>query len=403
MLTIKKVICILSASLLLILNGCEKNSQSNDIQHDSSETLSGKTPYIESQTTSESVDAPADPSFKYEELTVVQELEQAEYLHFCYSDDTMVIISVGAEREESWGERSCVTKFICVCNADCEVEKTYNIPYDDTDVISAVPYKNGIAYIGFEDEFSNGKYNCEWQLIYTDGEKDEILDSGICSYYDFAPNLFLADNELYYLYGDRSAGSLGFVVRMIEDGFSKTIIEKNDARLCSMFAKSNGDKFCFLAEYPDREFATFFICNSAGILYEHDLNAKITSYSINDVYAICGTGDEENYDFAIELVVLSNGEVKSLDFPYGSPLYCMTGNADSIMCVNYSWKPYYVDVSSESFVSMPLPLTVGTSVPIDFVPLSDSDYLFAARKTKRSSDGAGFDSFYEIYRLTISK
>lgn len=399
MFDLKRIFGLLFAFTLLLLSACNDYVQRDNSQNGADNTATMQTVSSEAVV----VDIPPAPTFKYEELSVPHELKEADYLYFCYSDDNQIIVSVGAKREKEWGERSNVTKYICVCDSELQVEKTYSISLTDTDIISAVPYKEGIAYACFEDEFSNGEYNCTWQIVYTDGENDEVLDSGMCSYYDFTPSLFILENELCYLYGERLPDSRGFVVKRIKDGDVETIIENNDARLCSAFAKSNGDNFCLLADYPGREFATFLICDSAGIIYEHDLNAKITSHSINDIYAICGTGDEQADEFFAELVCLVNGEGKLLKFPYGSPLYCMTANADSIICVNNSWKPYYIDVPNERFISMPLPLTVGDFVPIDFVPISDTEYLLAAMKTKYSEDGTGYDTDYELYRLTVIK
>lgn len=392
----KKLICFLCIFLITIFSGCtDKEPIETGETTDSQDQAHINVPASDALN-DENAPASAEPTFKCEALEMPEELKDADHIYCCYSDSKGLVLSICnvREKEVTVGPVN-KTDFLVLCDENAKIVNSFPVSFPDSYVTTAVPYKDGVAYVGYSeisDENSDDtskKLYTEWYVVYTDGEGEKILDSGNSeSYYDI-PHLFIADNELCYLWGYDD----GFVVKQIKDDGAILLFERTDCKLASVDIYSNGNEYCFMASYPEAEYATFFICDISGVKYEYTLHGKITSFSIMDEYAVCATGDGETSKFSIEAVELSNGDAKVYRVP-DTP-YCLTGNGGDLLYRN-SLQYYYTSVADEKTQSIREHLLeVNNGL---YYPLGESQYFVLGLNP--DNDG---DSEYEFFRLTISE
>ncbi len=377
-----------------MLCGCaNKDAEKSDTTSDSAAD-SGQTSIESVVSEDEKAAEKLIKEFAYDELPVPETLMTADHIYCCYSDSNSVILSVCAKRDKEVNDGpSNKTQYLALYNKDITELKSINVSFSDSYVTTAVPYKNGVAYVGYNEMVDNNaddiseKYYAEWYVVYSDGENELILDKGIChSYYDI-PHLFISENKVCCLWGHDS----GYVVKQIEDDKPVLLFEETDSLLCSVDVYSNGKEFCFLVSYPESRYATFAVCDLSGKKYEYALQGKVTSFAIMDDYAVCGTGDEESGYFFVETVKLSDGSDKAYRVPDSA--YCLRGNGGDLVFVNMNWSPYYTDVVGESTVSMTLPSHGKHCL---FYPLGESTYfVLGTAQTQDNGD------VYKFYRLTI--
>ncbi len=332
MMYIKKIISFWCILALIMLSGCAEKEPIDtvDTTDSQSQTLLS-----------------AEPIFKCEALAMPDEFKNANHIYCCYSDSNGMLLSICNEREKEVTVGPVnKTDFLVLCDENAKIVNSFPVSFPDSYVTTAVPYKDGVAYVGYNElvdenaDDTSKKLYTEWYVVYTYGEGEKILDSGNSeSYYDI-PHLFIADNELCYLWGYDD----GFVVKQIKDDGAILLFERTDCNLASVDIHSNGNEYCFMASYPEAEYATFFICDISGVKYEYTLHGKITSFSIMYEYS-----DGETSKFSIEAVKLSNGADKAYRVP-DTP-YCLTGNGDDLVYRN-SLQYYYTSVADEKTQSI---------------------------------------------------
>lgn len=144
------------------------------------------------------------------------------------------------------------------------------------------------------------------------------------------PELLLVDGKAYYLVKNED----GYGIKKLEEGKVVTVNNEAGSEPFGMNAIScNGKQFCYLVKYPNDEFSTFCVADANGVLYRHKLNGKITSYTITDKYAVCGTGIEETKKHSLEVIDLATGGTKIVPHIYDA-FYCLSGVENILVAVN---------------------------------------------------------------------
>lgn len=380
----KKAMKILIVFLVFLCCGCADDRQKPSTPDDSIPNESVNRQYSVPTDLDPSTER-SEPIFLYEKLELPEAISQADNLYCCYGDGEYTVLSLGSRNGKQEGPLQ-KTDSLALCDQDGGV--AFFPVATEADIISALPYHNGIIYVDYEEQPDY----VIWSVVQTDGEQDKVIDSGTSSYYEQIPYLFFVEGDVYYLC--RNDG--GFCVKAIKDGAVEVLFERDDCALSLVRAYSNGNQFCFLGYYPESNFATLFICDSSGVLFENELHGKITSYAIMGQYAVCGTGDEESGNCSVEVFNLKTGQGKMISEPVG-PLYCLQGSGSECVCVGFAWQPYYVSISDERVSAMPWPWPTeqksSTLTNILFYPAGESRFFVLARKGEE----------YLFYRLSITQ
>ncbi len=323
-----------------------------------------------------------DLVFSYTELPFPETLSTADHLFCCYQSASQTLLSVCSDNGRQIGPTQ-KTDFLALC--DMEGGMTSFPVETDAYITSALPYQGGVVYADYK-ELSDG--SVEWSVTLKSGSAETVIDTGAALSYDRVPYLYYVQDTPYYLREDRD----GFSVLQIKDQTPAVVYSKTGCSAVSIDVRGNGKQFCFPIQYSGEDFSRFLVFDEDGLLYEHTLGGKITSYAITDQYAVCGTGNEDTRQGSVEAVDLSTGQAKTFDQPYGA-LWGLTGSGNLCLCVGYDWQPYAINIATEQISVIPGPKSsTNRSTPIFFYPAGESRF-FALSRQKTG---------YAFYLLTAS-
>lgn len=315
----KKILCLL-CSLLLLVSLCACKEKPSQVPSDDSDKQN------EDNTEKSKLDKSA---FSYEKLSAFEELKTADHIYRTYQDETRAVFSVCENFEEtvSVGAPQKTVGFT-VYSLAAGSAVLYSVS-TEAYVLSAIPYENGVLYTDYVYHDGNS-VSVKWSIRYTDGESNTVYDSGGADSDSDVPKLLLANGKAYYLVKNED----GYSIRKLEEGSPVTVHNETGCELFGMSGiTSNGKQFCYLAEYPNDEFATFCVADTNGVLYRHKLSGKITSFTITDKYAVCGTGVEETKKHSLEVIDLATGKTELMPHIYGA-FYCLSGTGSVLVVVN---------------------------------------------------------------------
>ncbi len=378
----KRVLCLFCAALLFItLFGCSTEQPEKPQDEQPSGDVGKHNSENEQKA---SLDKTA---FTYEKLSITEELAGADHLYQCYQNETHALFSVCSNLEEAAPEGQ-LQKTVNLTLYSLSDGSVISYPVQtDAYVLSALPYKSGILYADYvyTDEA------VKWSIIFTDGNTKAELDNGSVSSSDDVPKLLYLGEVPHYLVKDEA----GYSVKII-DG-DKAVVSYSQSG-CELFginnAVSNEKQLCYLVKYPNDEFSTFCVADKDGVLYSHKLNGKITSYTITDKYAVCGTGIEETKKHSLEVIDLATGETKIVPHIYDA-FYCLSGVENVLVAVNGgNWENLMaLDIEDAVPFAISSPETVSEIQTILFKSAGENSLFTFVY----SSDG------YEFYLLNIKR
>lgn len=293
-----------------------------------------------------------DPdNVKYGELTVNLSLDSGQSAYCCWQDSSRMLFSVGTEQPDVYSGPTNNTDYIAVYDY---VQQTIIASYDinsNAYVFSARPYKDGILYVdyGWPSEAP------EWELIYIDENGSHIIDSGTATGWEETPQLIAINGEPCYLWSEASTAQ-EFGLNRIHGLETENVFTESEYNLSGVTIYSNGKQYCFMASKADDEYATFFVGDGSGVIYSHQLDGKIMSFSITGTHAICGLAREtEGTDkYFIEALDLRNGEISDIEAE--SQAWRMGGSMSG-MCffVDSFWNTYCADTEAKTVKPLQLP------------------------------------------------
>jgi len=266
------------------------------------------------------------------ELLSDLELSETENITVCSCTDSIMTISVGDSIKTMKEGPAYDTNYLILYDYENDnLIKRYDFNCDEY-ICSAVPYKEGIVYATYE-WIENEDYPLEWEIAYTDGKQTTTLDKGECYGFEKEPLLKTIDGEVIFSYEDGSGDQYECGIKTIVDNSVKPIIEETGCYLNDIYFRTNGKEYVIFVSRGEDETGTLIIGDMNGKISEHIVPGKITDYSINAEYAICGIGndDENNCSvFFINLKTLNTEEVTT-----GVMLYRIgEGTSNYFMAIN---------------------------------------------------------------------
>lgn len=326
----------------------------------------------------------ADPvAFTYSEISFPDTISQADGLFCCDQTADSVILSVGKQNGKPNGP-TLDTTALAVCTLDGEV-KSYPVE-TKAYITSAVLFQDAVYYVDYSQ---NEDATVSWKIVRTDGTQAENIVQGSADNYEVVPKLFRLDEELFYIWKESDT----FGVKQIKDNACTEVFTMSDCSLMGIMGidvAAAGDKFCFLADCPSEQYATFFICGKEGVISKHPLPQKPMHFAISEDYATCGIGDETTGKCAIFAVDLDTDEEITIEHPYG-PIWCLRSDGSSCIGVTDNWIPYYVDITGKTFTKMPLPKHSESLGNILYYRTSPSRFFVMMR----------LSDHYQFYALTL--
>ena len=364
-----------------LLWGCEQNAPDTSSATITPPSTAATT--LPPETTVPTAASLSSDMFTYEAIPFPNEFATADELCLCYASQTQFILSVCSRNDAHVG-----IVFETDCLVLCDMEGNATVYPMDTEayIVSAVPYDAGILYV---DYIPVGDGSYAWSLIYTDNQQKTVLDTGVFFGYDHSPHLFYVEDTPYYLCEQEN----GYYIRQIQAFTATTVHSETGCALSTIIAECNGTEYCYLVKYPQEEYARFYVWDAEGLKYQHKLNGKIVSYTINDQYALCATGIEETKLHSMEAVDLATGEASIFGQP--EPFYWHAGTGTVCVGVDNHWQPHALDTDSQKAIQIgtPNPYSKGGR-SIYFESVGDNCFFVSYQP-----DGVGSECFY---RLTIS-
>lgn len=329
---------------------------------------------------------------QYEKLNIDLALNTDQSTYCCYQDKKTILFSVGTKNDRSEGP-SVDTDYIAAYDYKKQsVVKKYDLN-SESEIISALPYGDGILYVDYTGVFET----VNWSVVFMDDSGKKVLDQGTVASFDDAPYFQSVDNTPVYLWENDQGGHYACGVKKIVDFEAESIFEETSYKLDGLQISSNGKQYCYMASRDTDTYATFFIGDLSGILYEHPLSSKIISFAINGSYAICGLGDNPGGKevFSVDAVNLKTGEAKS--FGVDRALYRMSGGrGKTCLCVDNRYTAYFVDVEAGKIEKFALPKEIAERTwvgwSILFYPTGSSEYIVRF-------DGSG--NRLQFYRMRV--
>lgn len=257
-------------------------------------------------------------AFSYEKLSAPAELSDG-YFYGYYQDENCVIYTqedtssrVDSLMYYSFADKKCV---------EYPIESVQR-PHD------AIPYADGILYVGYIYSFPGCVGQTHWAIKYTDGKNTKVIDSGPLPN-GFTPSVFYVENMPYYIV----ATEYGYSIKRIEDG-GKTVTVFNEIGceiIRSNVRESNGEKFCFVIQYTgDKKEFVLCIADANGVITRYNTKGIISSATVTDRYAVCVVRGRTKDKYDIVAIDLSTKEITS--FIYGKRnLYNIVGVGGTII------------------------------------------------------------------------
>ena len=306
----------------------------------------------------------------YEPLNIeLPELQEGQARLCCYADANNFVFAVGNRNGKQTGPLYD-TQYLYVCGRAGE-GKTYPVN-TAAYVISAVPYGDGVIYV---DYAVNSDFAHDWELVLMRGENKKTLAAGTVKDFDRVPKLFFLNESAVYLWEDETS----FGLNLIEEETVRTLWRETEGTLVSVDgACSNGEVFCVPVSFDGEAWATMYIADMQGVLLKKTLSGGITSFAINDMYAICGTGEKNaagTSEFAIER--FSAAENTSGSSEVTSALWRLCGSGLSAVCVDDNFRIWGLNVETGEMEELAAPPEVPTyrNWPILFFSLGENSYM----------------------------
>ena len=324
----------------------------------------------------------------YEPLSMeLPELQAGQARLCCYADTKSAVFAVGDRNGKQVGPLYD-TQYLYVWDRD-GVGKVYPLN-TAAYVISAIPYGGGVLYVDYAVN-SDGVHN--WELILFRGEEKVTLAAGTVKDFDRVPKLFFLKEKAVYLWEDDTS----FGLNLIEEETVRTLWRETEGTLVSVNgACGNGEVFCVPVSFEGESWATMCVADVHGVLWEKPLFGGITSFAINDTYAVCGTGEknaEGTPEFTIERV--STSENTSGTAAVKSALWRLCGSGTSFVCVDDHFCIWGIHAETGEAVELAMPPEVPTyrNWPVLFFPLGENSYMVQISVEEEQL----------FYRMTVEK
>ena len=240
----------------------------------------------------------------------------------------------------------------------------------------AVPYKDGILYVAnvLNDEETDS-VSYDWQLLYNDGEKEEIVDSNLN--YGGGPKPFLTllnDTPVYVVNGSDSTGATVSLVKLTESG--PEIIQLFGGYWTSAEDNKSDGKHIVMQLYDDsRDDGTGIITayDENGVVFEY-YNQCFSAIGINGDYVLATNAaqsdTEKNTVTAIPIV--KNKEEFTIETEH--PMWHYARVTDGLTAM-YSDSSLYIMDMENRFVQ-PCQTPEGFGGAKYLMPMSDGRFVF---------------------------
>jgi hypothetical protein len=227
-----------------------------------------------------------EPAYTKVDINFNIEENQSETL--CYADDDLALFSVGTRNGKPEGPLYDTDHIVSYDYNNEKVINTFKIDYDGY-IFSAVPYKNGVIYVDYTGALADTK----WQVKFTDGDKQLVLDEGECSSYFETPSIILTNGTPVYVWQNTSYDFNRYGVNKVEDMTVSNIFTDTENKLGTVYLYGNGKEYCALIQKPDSEFGSVVVGNLDGQLFTYDLKHKLTSFGITNEKVVCALADSD--------------------------------------------------------------------------------------------------------------
>lgn len=276
----------------------------------------------------------------------------------CYSDDEVMIVA--NTYRDLYTPYSVIhpeprTDGVYVVNYNEPSSYTHLDIESDSTVYSAVPYKDGIIYAQTKlvDEKTHVDNTVQylWSILYFDGTKSEIIDSGYGKNLCTAQLTLLEDIPVYTC--ERSTeSSVNMEIRKIVDLKPETIETLPDHENFTYSICSNGTSY-FAQFYNEESKDTVIVGNAEKVYLKRTFDEGFNSGCLTKEHLICSVGlddddDGENDDSNIKLIKIA------LDSPHDETVIpleqrlwrmnCSQGRY--ITAFHESSKPCYIDTEA---------------------------------------------------------
>lgn len=273
----------------------------------------------------------------------------------CYSDDAVMIVANTY--------RDLYTPYSLI-HPELRTDGVYIVRYNepssythlaiksDSTVYSAVPYKNGIIYA--ETKLVDEKTHVDntiqylWSILYFDGTKSEIIDSGygknLC-----AAQLTLLEDIPVYTCERSTSSSVNMEIRKIVDLKAETIETLPGYENFTYSICSNGTSY-FAQFYDEESKDTVIIGNAEEVYLKRTFDEGFTSGCLTKDHLICAVGgdDDDGEDNNIKLIKIAlDSDHDETVIPLEQPLFRMNcSQGRYITAFNESSKPCYIDTEA---------------------------------------------------------
>ena len=254
------------------------------------------------------------------------------------------------------------------------VSYTVNRP---NDVDCAVPYKDGILYVAdvLNDEETDS-VSYDWQLLYNDGEKEEIVDSNLN--YGGGPKPFLTllnGTPVYVVSGSDSAGAVVSLMKLTESG-PETIQLFGEYWTSAENNKSDGKHIVMQLYNNSRDDGTGLVTvyDENGVVFEDSGNKCFSAIGINGDYVLATKSAQSDREKNTVTAIPIAKDKEEFTIETENPMWHYARVTDSLTAMYSDSSLYIMDMENRFIQPCQTPEGFGGAKYL--MPMSDGRFVF---------------------------